>query len=294
MAGSTPPLNPIVQGMKKSEALKILGLSSSYTEDDIKKAHRQKIRENHPDQFSDPEKKAAAEEQTKLINEARDVLVNKRWDPEYGPRTGAGYNPYANPYGNPFGGYGNPYSYRPGAGPQGNPFGGSGQNPFQGGFPFDFVWTSWDGTGKSQGGAYNPFDFSSMFNRQPAKTAAQVLEEEKRSLKRTAGFIGAKVLAAGICLATEALPMGISIYVLLTLVFALYRETSGCSRFLAIAFLAFFAPLIVRFVPVVFAASLTPAALVAVGIAILYDIFVLRSCLMDYRKAKRNADEAKA
>lgn len=278
--------------MKKSEALKILGLSSSYTEDDIKKAHRQKIRENHPDQFSDPQKKSEAEEQTKLINEARDVLVNRRWDPEYGPRTGTGYGPYGNPYSNPFGGYGNPYTqYRPGAGGQG----GAGQNPFEGGFPFDFVWTTWDGTGQEQGAGYNPFDpFASVFNRQPVKTPEQILEEEKRSFKRTGAFIGLKMLISAICVATEALPVGISIYVMVTLLTALYRETSGCSRFLAMAFIVFFAPLLVRFIPVAFAASLTPPALIVVLLAFAYDLFVLRSCFMSYRKAKRNADEAKS
>ena len=35
--------------MKKSEALKALGLTEGATDDDIKKAHRKLIIENHPD-----------------------------------------------------------------------------------------------------------------------------------------------------------------------------------------------------------------------------------------------------
>lgn len=38
--------------MKKSEALKILGLTDGASDDAIKSAHRKKVRENHPDQFA--------------------------------------------------------------------------------------------------------------------------------------------------------------------------------------------------------------------------------------------------
>lgn len=98
--------------MKKSEALNILGLSEPFDDDDLKKAWRKKVIENHPDRFQDPAQKAKAEEQTKLINEAHDVLESGKWDPEFG---GAGYGgagayggngPYRSPYVN----YGNPNS----------------------------------------------------------------------------------------------------------------------------------------------------------------------------------------
>ncbi len=86
--------------MKKSEALRILGLQDGATDDEIKKAHRAKVIEHHPDKYAqDPEKHAWAEEQTKRINEARDVLISRKWEPEYG--RGPYANPY-NPYGNPF------------------------------------------------------------------------------------------------------------------------------------------------------------------------------------------------
>ena len=142
--------------MKKSEALKTLGLQEGASEDDIKKAHRKLIIANHPDKFGQDEAaRAKAEEKTKLINEARDVLLNHSWDPEY---TTSG-----TPYGAPFS-Y-NPYTATR---PQG---GQAGQGtPFEG-WPFSetFVWTTWDENGNkttytSTGG--NPFA-GSPFWRQP-------------------------------------------------------------------------------------------------------------------------------
>ena len=120
--------------MKKSEALSTLGLSDGASEEEIKKAHRKLIIENHPDKFGqDAQARAKAEEKTKLINEARDVLLNHSWEPEYSTS--------GTPYGAPFS-Y-NPYSAtRPqgGQAPQGNPFEG---------WPFSetFVWTTWDENG---------------------------------------------------------------------------------------------------------------------------------------------------
>lgn len=120
--------------MKKSEALKTLGLQEGASEDDIKKAHRKLIIANHPDKFGQDEKaRAKAEEKTKLINEARDVLLNHSWDPEYSTA------------GTP---YGAPFSYNPytATRPQGTQ---TGQGvPFEG-WPFSetFVWTTWDENG---------------------------------------------------------------------------------------------------------------------------------------------------
>ncbi len=265
--------------MKKSEALKILGLSSPYTEEDIKQAHRKKIRENHPDRFTDPAKKAAAEEQTKLINEARDVLVNRRWDPEYGPRTGTGYGPYSQPYGNPyanpFAGYGNPYAqYRPGTGGGQGPFGDG--DPF-GGFPFDFVWTSWDGGGsrqsgqgspfgaspfdfvwgtgsgggggtgtggRSAAGSGNPFDpFSSAFTRKEGDGPEDALKKKRRNLLLMLAFVVAKLALLG-AYASSAPAVGIAAYVIATAAFALikkavehFRKISGCAKMVGIGFL---------------------------------------------------------
>lgn len=147
--------------MKKSTALKTLGLSEGATEEDIKKAHRKLIIENHPDKFGqDEQARAKAEEKTKLINEARDVLLNHSWDPEYstaGTAYGApfSYDPFAAAYGqNPFGGSrstsnssGNSYGGSHGSYNTGNS--GYSGNPFAG-WPFTetFVWTTWDSSGQ--------------------------------------------------------------------------------------------------------------------------------------------------
>ena len=142
--------------MKKSTALKTLGLSEGASDEDIKKAHRKLIIENHPDKFGqDAAARAKAEEKTKLINEARDVLLNHSWDPEYasaGTAYGApfSYDPFAAAYGqNPFGGRSARYAAKS-QGSAGNPRGTNPSgNPFNG-WPFGetFVWTTWDSSGQ--------------------------------------------------------------------------------------------------------------------------------------------------
>lgn len=142
--------------MKKSTALKTLGLSEGASDEDIKKVHRKLIIENHPDKFGqDAAARAKAEEKTKLINEARDVLLNHSWDPEYasaGTAYGApfSYDPFAAAYGqNPFGGRSARYAAKS-QGSAGNPRGTNPSgNPFNG-WPFGetFVWTTWDSSGQ--------------------------------------------------------------------------------------------------------------------------------------------------
>lgn len=121
--------------MKKSEALNILGLQDGASDDDIKKAHRKLVIENHPDKFgADAAARAKAEEKTKLINEARDVLLSRKWTLEYSTA------------GTP---YGAPFTYQPYTRPNGNGQNSQGDNPFAG-WPFsgvDFVWTTWDAQG---------------------------------------------------------------------------------------------------------------------------------------------------
>ncbi|HJI80875.1 MAG TPA: DnaJ domain-containing protein [Eggerthellaceae bacterium] len=138
--------------MKKSTALKTLGLSEGATEEEIKKAHRKLIIENHPDKFGQDERaRSKAEEKTKLINEARDVLLNHSWDPEYstaGTAYGApfSYDPFAAAYGqNPF----TQRSSKPNTNPSNTDKTGYSGNPFSG-WPFteSFVWTTWDSSGQ--------------------------------------------------------------------------------------------------------------------------------------------------
>lgn len=214
--------------MKKSEALKILGLTDGAGADEIKKAHRKLIIENHPDKFGqDAEKRAAAEEKTKLINEARDVLENHSWEPEYSTRGTQ---------------YGAPYTYNPYAGasgagrPTGNG-GGYSTDPFAG-WPFgagDFVWTTWDAEGNrttyTNAGqthsadydpfTYNPFagmgfDFADLFGVKQ-KTKEELIAEAKQALQQDFGFIVGKLLILALCLALGATATGLYLYTIISI-----------------------------------------------------------------------------
>lgn len=197
--------------MKKSEALHILGLSEGATEDDIKKAHRKKIIENHPDRFQDSDRKAKAEEQTKLINEARDVLEKGNWDPEF---SSTSYNrPYSNPYGNPYRGTG---YYRP-QGSSSN--GGSGENPF--GFDPSF-WAQWeqDSRGNSAGGqhTYDPFNNPFSAQQTTQNTAERAKAVADRDLRIGFGMLAVKLVVCGVLAVQGAWLAAASIWGLLTLI----------------------------------------------------------------------------
>ena len=58
--------------MNFEKALRILGLNSNFTEEELKKAHRVLVNKYHPDRNKSPE----AEDKMKEINEARDYLLN--------------------------------------------------------------------------------------------------------------------------------------------------------------------------------------------------------------------------
>ena len=62
--------------MRIDEALKILGLNRNYREEDIKRTYRKLITKYHPDKFEtkSTKEKKFAEEKTKQINEAKEVL----------------------------------------------------------------------------------------------------------------------------------------------------------------------------------------------------------------------------
>jgi len=53
--------------MSDPEAVSILGLGKSYTQDDVKKAHREMLKKVHPDQ-------GGSEYLAKLVNQAKDHL----------------------------------------------------------------------------------------------------------------------------------------------------------------------------------------------------------------------------
>ena len=288
--------------MKKSEAMKILGLSEGYTEEQIKQAHRQKVRENHPDRFSDPHEKSAAEERTKLINEARDVLVHRKWEPEFGGSRASGYRPYSQPY----------TSYRPGTsssggygyGRPGHSANGDDDDPF-GNWPFEtFVWTSWnDGDGghttygwpggqRGTGQGASPFDpFSSIFTQVPEKTAEQEAAEAKRELKVVAGVIVAKMAMLALCTLTGTLPVGVLIYMAISIFSAVYYQARGCSSFLIIPIVLIGGPIITYVGRI--AIAVWPLAVALCVAAVLYDIGLLRRVYSQYRTTQEKAKVAK-
>ena len=76
--------------MTRDIALAVLGLTSGeITEDRINEAYRAAVRMNHPDKYArDEQLREHAEEQCKLINEAREVLLSGSWERPY---SGNGY-----------------------------------------------------------------------------------------------------------------------------------------------------------------------------------------------------------
>lgn len=240
--------------MKKSEALKTLGLSEGASEDDIKKAHRKLVIENHPDKFGqDAEARAKAEEKTKLINEARDVLLNHTWEPEYATA--------GTPYGAPF--QYNPYGSSPAGGQeQGNPFAG---------MPFDsFVWTTWDSNGQQHtytagnpfgtagtGSDFDPFKttnpynssnpFSSFFTSfygQPP-TTEQLLKEAKDDLGLDIKFIVVKLIMLLGCILLGNIPTGLYLYTIVSIGQGVWKRLN----FLSLVFVIPFAMLAIIFTP---------------------------------------------
>lgn len=235
--------------MKKSEALEILGLQDGASDDEVKKAHRKLVIENHPDKFGQDEvARAKAEEKTKLINEARDVLISRKWDPEYATA------------GTP---YGAPFSYQPYSRPQGRP---SGQDPFAG-TPFEgvnFVWTTWDAQGNQHtyrsgegqspfssnpfaGSPFgtrgtddpfsttNPFTGSIPFDFSPfgaTLTPEQLLDKEKRSLRGDLEGIAVRALILAACCAFSLPALGFYLYAIIAIAQGIYKRLSILSIFL--------------------------------------------------------------
>lgn len=274
--------------MKKSEALKILGLTDGASDDAIKSAHRKKVRENHPDQFAqNTAKHAEAEEKTKLINEARDVLLSRKWDPEFDPRRAGASNPYATPYGGA--------SY-------GRPSQGSSSDPFAD-WPFGtgWVWTSWDDTrqtgttgGGARPGAGDPFSpFSSPFGTTfyaettVTQTPQEVLKEATEELKTEAIAVGVKVALMVLLSLTGNPATGVFIYVLGSL-FMYFRRMGGCGWILIIPVLMLFGPWLFVLMPRA-GAPISLGLSIALLFALYYDITRLREAWKAYQKAKKAA-----
>lgn len=298
--------------MKKSEALKTLGLADGATDEEVKKAHRKLVIENHPDKFGqDAEARAKAEERTKLINEARDVLLNRSWDPEYSTQ--------GTPYGAPFS-Y-NPYTAtHPGAGQtQGgaNPYAG-GANPHAG-WPFGsetFVWTSWDengnkttytttsanpfgnnqaenpfawtdpfragrgGTASSTGSPFVDAVFNSFFNE--PKTKEDLLKEAKADLRLDIGLVVAKAAILALAVQLGAPATGVFLYTIISIGQGIWKRLS----FLSLIFLVPFAMLAIIFTPGADAAIGIFAALLFVC-SVGFDISNIYHCVQRIMKLKK-------
>lgn len=81
----------------------VLGVTSSASDEEIKKAYRNLARKYHPDNYHDNPLADLAQERMKEINEAYEAVQNIRKGKTAGSAYGAGQNPYGNNAG--YGGY---------------------------------------------------------------------------------------------------------------------------------------------------------------------------------------------
>lgn len=273
--------------MKKSEALKTLGLVDGAADDEVKQAHRKLVIAHHPDKFAlDSKERAEAEELTKRINEARDVLLDRSWTPEFDPRRDP--RPYA----------GNPYAH-----PTQNPYGGAGQqgegDPFAG-WPFTqssgagqttYVWTSWDEprAGGSSGQPFDPFDPFAPFRAatEPQKTPQEVLAEATRDLQRESLIIGGKVALLAVLALMGSAATGLFLYVIISIVYGLWKRFGSCLIGLIVPLALFGAPLVFMIAPR--QGAMTVGLSVAFLVAVLFDVTNVRNRVRLYRIAKRVA-----
>ena len=281
--------------MKKSEALKTLGLADGATDDEVKQAHRKLVIAHHPDKFAlDSPERAEAEELTKRINEARDVLLNRSWTPEFDPRRDP--RPYANnPYAHP-GRPGSsaapgqdPFAGWPFAGGQGSPFGqGTGTGPAPG--RTTYVWTSWDGTRAAAGdpGAGGPFDpFAPFRAAEPRKTPQQVLAEAVRSLRSEVLAVAGKAAVLAVAALLGSVATGLFFYVMISLVWGLWKRLGSCLIGLIVPIALLGAPFVFLIAPR--QGAVTVGLAVFFLAAVLFDVKNLRNALRAYRAAKRAA-----
>ena len=232
--------------MKKSDALKILGLSEGANEDAIKKAHRKKIIANHPDRFAgDPKREASAEEATKQINEARDVLLNRSWKPEY---AGA---PYATQNASSAYTYwreaaaaaragadsDDPFTqgYRRGrAGSAGGASGAGGNT---------YVWTSWDGF-------YGP---DSPFSA-PKATPKEIYERLKKAYLSDLIVLLGKIIVSILAGVIFSPAGGLLCYSGISVIYGLWKRFGSCLIFVLIpifiAVVVIMAPIILLIPPI--------------------------------------------
>lgn len=83
----------------------VLGLKETATADEVKAAYRALAKKYHPDLNPDSRE---AEQKMKEVNEAYDMIVNHKWDPNASSYQNAGgyQSGYSRGYADPFGGFG--------------------------------------------------------------------------------------------------------------------------------------------------------------------------------------------
>lgn len=102
---------------------KVLGVSETATDEEIKKAYRELVKKYHPDKYADNPLADVAAEKMKEINAAYDQITKERKEGRtggYSAQSGQSYyggNSYG--YGNSYGGYGNAYGGSYGSGASG-------------------------------------------------------------------------------------------------------------------------------------------------------------------------------
>ena len=277
--------------IKKSEALNILGLAQGATDDEVKQAHRKLVIAHHPDRFALGSKEHAEDEElTKRINEARDVLINRSWTPEYDPRRDP--RPYANPYAHPTGAPGGASGTGSGQG-QADPFAGW---PFsQGPGGTTYVWTPWDGArpaGGAQGGSpfgADPFDPFAPFwaASAPQKTPQQQLDEARAALKREAGAVAAKAAVLVALALIGSLATGLFVYVVASFIYGLWKRFGSCLIGALLPLAIFMMPFVFVIAPRQGAVTIGLAAVSLV--AVLFDVANLAKLVQGCRAAQRAA-----
>ena len=262
--------------MKKSEALNILGLNDGFTDDELKKAHRKKVVENHPDRFQDPAQKAAAEERTKKINEANDVLKSGKWDPEYGPRyhtSAYGGAPYRSPYVN----YGGGQS----SGPEWVEVD-----------PEMFRQWAQQAAQQQQAQGYDPFN---PFATYTPPTAAQQAERAQQDVRIGLIMLAIKVVLCGLLLLNGNFYDAALTWSVITYLLLLSSRFGGCAWIVILMAIPFFWSTASMLEAAaqnggVFSAAIIGALFVS---ALYFDFRDLREAVRRYRLTKKKAEESK-
>ncbi len=84
-----------------TDPYKVLGVSPSATDEQVKEAYRNLAKKYHPDQYADSPLKDLADEKMKEINEAYDAITAQRKGKKQ-QSYGGGYNPVGNSAGSSF------------------------------------------------------------------------------------------------------------------------------------------------------------------------------------------------